>query len=68
MILLRPFGFASILECQVRKINASFCIKQNILLIYVIMSFENFYLFKSHTWIKCMFCMENGYEDDYGKD
>ena len=29
-----------------------FLYKQNILLLYMIMSFENFYLFKSHAWIK----------------
>ena len=32
------------------------------------MSFGNFYLFKSHEWIKYVFYMENGFEDVYGKD
>ena len=40
---------------QVRKINVAFLIEQNILLLYVIMSFENFYLFKSYAWIQYMF-------------
>ena len=42
MTLLRLLGFANILEYQVRKINAVFLIKQNILLAYVNMSFGNF--------------------------
>ena len=42
MTLLRLLGFANILEYQVRKINAIFLIKQNILLVYVNMSFEIF--------------------------
>ena len=37
-----------------------FLYKQNILLLFVIMSFGNFYLFKSYAWIKYMFCIENG--------
>ena len=52
MTLLRLLGFANILEYQVRKINATFPIKQNILLIYVIMSFGIFYLFKFDALIK----------------
>ena len=44
-----------------------FLYKQNILL-YVIMSFGNFYLFKSYAWIKYMFCMENRFENVYDKD
>ena len=67
MTLLRLFGFANSLEYHVRKINVVFPIKQNILLAYVIMSFGNFYLFKSHAWIKYMFCMKNGFENVYGK-
>ena len=39
MTLLRFFGFANILEYQVRKINVTFPIKQNILVVYVYMSF-----------------------------
>ena len=35
----------------------------NILLLYVIMSLGNFYLFKSYAWIKYMFSMENGFEN-----
>ena len=58
MTLLRLLGFVNILEYQVRNINAAFPIKQNILLVYVIISLRNFYLFKSHAWIKYMFCME----------
>ena len=46
MTLLRLFGFANILKYQVKKINAYFPIKQNILLVYVIMSFGILYLFK----------------------
>ena len=42
MILLRLLGFANILEYQVRKINAVFLIKQNILLVYVNVSFGIF--------------------------
>ena len=53
--LLRLIGFANILEYQVRKVNATFPIEQNILLLYVIMRFGSFYLFKSHAWIKYMF-------------
>ena len=53
---------------EVRKINAVFPIKQNILLLYVIMSFENLYLFKLYAWIKYKFCLENGFEDVHGRD
>ena len=67
MTLLRFLGFANILEYNLRKINATFPIKQNILLVYVIISLGNFYLFKSHAWIKYMFCMENEFENVYGK-
>ena len=59
MSLLRLLDFANILEYQVMKINATFLIEQNILLLYVIMSFENLYLFKSYAWIKYIFCMKN---------
>ena len=65
MTLLRILGFANILEYQVRKINATFPIKQNILLIYVIMSFGIFYLFKFDALIKYVFCMENRFENVY---
>ena len=67
MTLLRFLGFANILEYQVRKIIAVFPVKQNILLVYVIMNFEIFYLFKLDTWIKYVFCMKNGFENVYGK-
>ena len=40
-----------------------FLYKQYILLLYVIMTFGNFYLFKSCAWIKNIFCMENGFEN-----
>ena len=42
MTLLRLLGFANILEYHVRKINVVFLIKQNILLVYVNMSFGIF--------------------------
>ena len=45
-----------------------FLYKKNILLLYVIISFGNFYLFKLYAWIKYMFCMENGFENVYDKD
>ena len=45
-----------------------FLYKQNNLLLFMIMSFGNFYLFKSYAWIKYMFCMENGLENVYDKD
>ena len=39
-----------LLSCfEVRKINSTFFIKQNILLLYVIMSFDNLYLFKLYA-------------------
>ena len=63
MNLLRLIGFVNILEYQVRKSNAVFPIKQNILLVYAIMSFGNVYLFKSHAWIKYMFCMEDEFQN-----
>ena len=44
-----------------------FLYKQNILLLYVIMSFGNLYLFKSYALIKYLFCMKNGYENVYDK-
>ena len=53
---------------EVRKINAVFPIKQNILLLYVIMSFYNLYLFKLYSWIKYKFCLENGFENVHGMD
>ena len=67
MTLLKLLGFANILEYHVRKINVVFPIKQNILLVYVIMSFGILYLFKSHAWIKYVFFMENVFENVYGK-
>ena len=49
-----------LLSCfEVRKINSVFPIKQNILLLYVIMRFDNLYLFKLYAWIKYKFCLEN---------
>ena len=59
MNLLRLLGFANILEYHVRMINATFPIKQYILLVYAIMSFRIFYLFKLDAWIKYVFCMKN---------
>ena len=53
---------------EVRKINATFPIKQNILLLYVIMSFYKLYLFKLYSWIKYKFCLENGFENVHGRD
>ena len=67
MTLLRLLGFSNILEYQVRMINAAFLVKQNILLVYVIMSFRNFYLFKLDVWIKYVFSMKNEFENVYGK-
>ena len=52
MTLLRLLGFANILEYHVRNINAAFPIEQSIFLLYVIINFGNFYLFKSHVLIK----------------
>ena len=58
-----------LLSCfEVRKINAAFPIKQNILLLYVIMSFDNLYLFKLYSWIKYKFFLENGFENVHGRD
>ena len=58
-----------LLSCfEVRKINAVFPIKQNILLLYVIMSFYNLYLFKLYSWIKYKFRLENGFENVHGMD
>ena len=58
-----------LLNCfEVKKINAAYPIKQNILLLYVIMSFDNLYLFKLCTWIKYKFCLENGFENVHGRD
>ena len=42
MTFLTLLGFSNILEYQVMKINAAFLIKQNILLVYVNISFEIF--------------------------
>ena len=67
MTLLRLLGFSNILEYQVRMINAAFLVKQNILLVYVIMSFRNFYLFKLDVWINYVFSMKNEFENVYGK-
>ena len=58
-----------LLSCfEVRKINTVFPIKQNILLLYVIMSFENLYLFKLYAWIKYKFCLENEFENVHDRD
>ena len=58
-----------LLSCfEVRKINADFHMKQNILLLYVIMSFANLYLFKLYALIKYKFCLENGFENVHGRD
>ena len=67
MTLLKPLSFTNILECKIRMINTTFPIKQNILLVYVIISFGIFYLFKSDALIKYVFSMENGFENDFGK-
>ena len=67
MNLLRLLGFSNILEYRVRMINAAFLVKQNSLLVYVIMSFRMFYLFKLDVWIKYVFCMKNEFENVYGK-
>ena len=50
------------------EFNAAFPIKQNILLLYVIMSFDNLYLFKLYVWIKYKFCLENIFENVHGRD
>ena len=58
-----------LLSCfEVMNINAAFPIKQNILLFYVIMIFENLYLFKLYALIKYKFCLENGFENVHGWD
>ena len=58
-----------LLSCfEVKKINVVFLIKQNILLSYVIMSFENLYLFKLYAWIKYKFYLENRFENVHGRD
>ena len=46
MTILKLFGIDNILEYQVMQF---LLYKQNILKLYVIMSFENFYLFKSYA-------------------
>ena len=51
-----------------RKINATFLIKQNILLLYVIMSFENLYLLKLYALIEYKFCLENGFENVHDRN
>ena len=51
-----------------RKINATFPIKQNILLLYVIMSFENLYLLKLYALIEYKFCLENGFENVHDRN
>ena len=57
-----------LLNCfKVRKTNAAFPVKQNILLLYVIMSFENLYFFKLNAWIKYKFCLENVFENVHGR-
>ena len=58
MTLLRLFGFASIFEYWVRKINIAFLMEQNVLLLYEIMSFGNFFLLKTYAWIKYIFLYE----------
>ena len=63
-----------LLSCfEVRKINAVFLIKQKILHIYIymIMSFENLYLFKLYALIKYKFCLKNvknGFENVHDRD
>ena len=58
-----------LLNCfEVRKINANFPIKKNILLLYVIMSFENLYLFKLYARIKCKFCLKIGFENVHDRN
>ena len=49
MTLLTLLGFVYILEYHIRKINVAFLVKQNIFLVYVIMSFGSVYLFKSYA-------------------
>ena len=58
-----------LLSCfEVKKINATFPIKQNILLLYMIMSFDNLYLFKLYALIKYKFCLENRFQNVHGRD
>ena len=59
-----------LLSCfEIRKINVVFPIKQNILLLYmIIMSFDNLYLFKLYALIKYKFCLENRFENVHGRD
>ena len=58
-----------LLSCfEVKKINAAFPIKRNILLLYMIMSFDNLYLFKLYAWIKYEFCLENRFKNVHGRD
>ena len=45
-----------------------FLYKQNILLLYVVMSFRNFFVFKSYAWIKYMFYTENIFYNVYDKN
>ena len=57
------------LSCfEEKKINATFPIKQNILLLYMIMSFDNLYLFKLYALFKYKFCLENRFENVHGRD
>ena len=61
--------YSRLLSCfDVRKINVTFPIKQKNLLLYVIMSFDNLYLFKLYASIKYKFCLENGFENVHGRD
>ena len=62
------FGFANILEYHIRKIMQFFLYKQNTLLLYVVMSFRNFFVFKSYVWIKYMFYTENRFYNVYDKN
>ena len=64
MSLTIEWYHSRLLSCfEVRKIHAVFLIKQNTLLLYVIISFENLYLFKLHAWIIYKFCLENEFEN-----
>ena len=63
------WNHSRLLSCfEVKKINVVFPIKQNILLLYVIMSFDNLYLFKLYALINYKFCLENGFENVHGRD
>ena len=58
-----------LLSCfEVKKINATFPIKQNVFLLSLIVSFDNLYLFKLYAWIKYKFCLENEFENVHGRD